>query len=147
MLWEILKYQNFLTNPSNLNNETKQPLTPNNPQQSTATSTANSTNNVNTSTTASITATITTASPTTISAISKPVSTVGTDVETNLPERRPSWRLKVEGGSKVGATNKDHHVLISSALVKTDELDDSIHEAQGWCAWFLSLFAWDQCNK
>ncbi|XP_017885940.1 protein phosphatase 1 regulatory subunit 12B isoform X8 [Ceratina calcarata] len=43
-------------------------------------------------TTASITATITTATPTTVTA-SKPE-------ELNLPERRPSWRLKVDNGSK-----------------------------------------------
>ncbi|CAB0041742.1 unnamed protein product [Trichogramma brassicae] len=77
--------------------------------QSTATTTATTTVNNNgnngeiastaTTTTASITATITTASPTTTSA-SKPPITATTEVETNLPERRPSWRLKVDGGSK-----------------------------------------------
>ncbi|XP_046733797.1 protein phosphatase 1 regulatory subunit 12A isoform X5 [Diprion similis] len=41
----------------------------------------------------SITATITTATPTTVSA-NKPFE------ETNLPERRPSWRLRVDNGSK-----------------------------------------------
>ncbi|XP_043287490.1 protein phosphatase 1 regulatory subunit 12A isoform X2 [Venturia canescens] len=43
--------------------------------------------------TASITATITTATPTTVTANKPPE-------ETNLPERRPSWRLRVENGSK-----------------------------------------------
>ncbi|XP_054012667.1 protein phosphatase 1 regulatory subunit 12A isoform X2 [Hylaeus anthracinus] len=46
-----------------------------------------------TSNTASITATITTATPTTVTA-NKPSE------EINLPERRPSWRLKVDNGSK-----------------------------------------------
>ncbi|XP_043512512.1 protein phosphatase 1 regulatory subunit 12A isoform X8 [Frieseomelitta varia] len=46
-----------------------------------------------TSNTASITATITTATPTTVIA-NKPSE------ELNLPERRPSWRLKVDNGSK-----------------------------------------------
>ncbi|XP_076169896.1 myosin binding subunit isoform X9 [Ptiloglossa arizonensis] len=46
-----------------------------------------------TSNTASITATITTATPTTVTA-NKPSE------ELNLPERRPSWRLKVDNGSK-----------------------------------------------
>lgn len=47
-----------------------------------------------TSSATSITATITTATPTTVTA-SKPSE------ELNLPERRPSWRLKVDNGSKV----------------------------------------------
>ncbi|XP_050586216.1 protein phosphatase 1 regulatory subunit 12A-like isoform X9 [Bombus affinis] len=46
-----------------------------------------------TSNTASITATITTATPTTVIS-NKPSE------ELNLPERRPSWRLKVDNGSK-----------------------------------------------
>ncbi|XP_043788639.1 protein phosphatase 1 regulatory subunit 12A isoform X3 [Apis laboriosa] len=46
-----------------------------------------------TSNTASITATITTATPTTVTT-NKPSE------ELNLPERRPSWRLKVDNGSK-----------------------------------------------
>nr|XP_012146155.1 PREDICTED: protein phosphatase 1 regulatory subunit 12A isoform X10 [Megachile rotundata] len=46
-----------------------------------------------TSNTASITATITTATPTT-------VTTNKSSEELNLPERRPSWRLKVDNGSK-----------------------------------------------
>ncbi|KAG7187601.1 hypothetical protein KM043_016667 [Ampulex compressa] len=46
-----------------------------------------------TSTTASITATITTATPTTVIANKS-------SEEPNLPERRPSWRLKVDNGSK-----------------------------------------------
>nr|XP_050861534.1 protein phosphatase 1 regulatory subunit 12A isoform X5 [Vespula vulgaris] len=45
------------------------------------------------SNTASITATITTATPTTVTA-NKPSE------ESNLPERRPSWRLRVDNGSK-----------------------------------------------
>ncbi|XP_012279348.1 protein phosphatase 1 regulatory subunit 12A isoform X2 [Orussus abietinus] len=45
------------------------------------------------SNTASITATITTATPTTVTA-NKYAE------ETNLPERRPSWRLRVDNGSK-----------------------------------------------
>ncbi|XP_076375496.1 myosin binding subunit isoform X10 [Megalopta genalis] len=55
-----------------------------------------------TSNTASITATITTATPTTVTA-NKPSE------EVNLPERRPSWRLKVDNGSKFqleDATNR-----------------------------------------
>ncbi|CAK9829301.1 Protein phosphatase 1 regulatory subunit 12A [Anthophora retusa] len=48
---------------------------------------------ITTSNTASITATITTATPTTVTA-NKPSE------ELNLPERRPSWRLKVDNGSK-----------------------------------------------
>ncbi|XP_011309045.1 protein phosphatase 1 regulatory subunit 12A isoform X7 [Fopius arisanus] len=43
--------------------------------------------------TASITATITTATPTTVTPNKLPE-------ETNLPERRPSWRLRVDNGSK-----------------------------------------------
>ncbi|KAI4485805.1 hypothetical protein M0804_006294 [Polistes exclamans] len=50
------------------------------------------------SNTASITATITTATPTTVTA-NKPSE------ESNLPERRPSWRLRVDNGSKVGDTH------------------------------------------
>ncbi|XP_076241624.1 myosin binding subunit isoform X10 [Calliopsis andreniformis] len=46
-----------------------------------------------TSSTASITATITTATPTTVTANKS-------TEELNLPERRPSWRLKVDNGSK-----------------------------------------------
>ncbi|XP_034190421.1 myosin binding subunit isoform X5 [Osmia lignaria lignaria] len=46
-----------------------------------------------TSNTASITATITTATPTTVTTNKSPE-------ELNLPERRPSWRLKVDNGSK-----------------------------------------------
>ncbi|XP_015598381.1 protein phosphatase 1 regulatory subunit 12A isoform X3 [Cephus cinctus] len=45
------------------------------------------------SNTASITATITTATPTTVTANKS-------SEETNLPERRPSWRLRVDNGSK-----------------------------------------------
>ncbi|XP_043678502.1 protein phosphatase 1 regulatory subunit 12A isoform X5 [Vespula pensylvanica] len=45
------------------------------------------------SNTASITATITTATPTTVTANK-------TSEESNLPERRPSWRLRVDNGSK-----------------------------------------------
>ncbi|XP_029032481.1 protein phosphatase 1 regulatory subunit 12A isoform X2 [Osmia bicornis bicornis] len=46
-----------------------------------------------TSNTASITATITTATPTTVTTNKSPE-------ELNVPERRPSWRLKVDNGSK-----------------------------------------------
>uniref|UniRef100_A0ABD2WDB6 cGMP-dependent protein kinase interacting domain-containing protein n=1 Tax=Trichogramma kaykai TaxID=54128 RepID=A0ABD2WDB6_9HYME len=95
--------------------------------QSTATTTATTTVNNNgkngeiastaTTTTASITATITTASPTTTSA-SKPPITATTEVETNLPERRPSWRLKVDGGSKFqleDANNRSSLTSVTSA--------------------------------
>lgn len=50
------------------------------------------------SNTASITATITTATSTTAT-----VTTANKIEESNLPERRPSWRLRVDNGSKVCA--------------------------------------------
>ncbi|XP_014221682.1 protein phosphatase 1 regulatory subunit 12B isoform X2 [Trichogramma pretiosum] len=95
--------------------------------QSTAITTATTTVNNNgnngeiastaTTTTASITATITTASPTTTSASKLPI-TATSEVETNLPERRPSWRLKVDGGSKFqleDANNRSSLTSVTSA--------------------------------
>ncbi|XP_014207906.1 protein phosphatase 1 regulatory subunit 12B isoform X2 [Copidosoma floridanum] len=70
-------------------------------------------------TTASITATITTAVPTTTPSSHKPTSS---EVEStsgggsNLPERRPSWRLKVDGGSKFqleDANNRNNNSINS----------------------------------
>jgi len=52
------------------------------------------------SNTASITATITTATSTTVTTANK------VSEESNLPERRPSWRLRVDNGSKVCALRK-----------------------------------------
>ncbi|OXU22566.1 hypothetical protein TSAR_004087, partial [Trichomalopsis sarcophagae] len=104
----------------------------------------------NSTTTASITATITTASPTTVSAskpspIASSTSTTGTtaiqsqpsltttatttttttttsaEVETNLPERRPSWRLKVDSGSKFqleDANNRSTSVDTTTAYIR-----------------------------
>ncbi|XP_076225369.1 myosin binding subunit isoform X9 [Nomia melanderi] len=63
-----------------------------------------------TSNTASITATITTATPTTVTA-NKPSE------ELNLPERRPSWRLKVDNGSKFQLEDASNR---TSTLPNTD---------------------------
>ncbi|XP_015429848.1 PREDICTED: protein phosphatase 1 regulatory subunit 12A isoform X3 [Dufourea novaeangliae] len=60
--------------------------------------------------TASITATITTATPTTVTA-NKPSE------ELNLPDRRPSWRLKVDNGSKFQLEDANNR---TSALPNTD---------------------------
>ncbi|XP_066600457.1 protein phosphatase 1 regulatory subunit 12A isoform X2 [Prorops nasuta] len=62
----------------------------NNETPTTTTTTAQSTASA---TNTSITATITTATPTTVTANKPPE-------ELNLPERRPSWKLKVDNGSK-----------------------------------------------
>ncbi|XP_058797034.1 protein phosphatase 1 regulatory subunit 12B isoform X3 [Phymastichus coffea] len=56
-----------------------------------------------TTTTASITATITTATPTTVTTTDSKQSALAVSEatsESNQPERRPSWRLKVDSGSK-----------------------------------------------
>ncbi|KAL2747736.1 protein phosphatase 1 regulatory subunit 12A isoform X6 [Vespula maculifrons] len=64
------------------------------------------------SNTASITATITTATPTTVTA-NKPSE------ESNLPERRPSWRLRVDNGSKVGDT---HNLQLEDANNRSPDI-------------------------
>ncbi|KYN42248.1 Protein phosphatase 1 regulatory subunit 12A [Trachymyrmex septentrionalis] len=60
----------------------------------TTTTTATTTTTTTVSNTASITATITTATSTTVTPVNK------VSEESNLPERRPSWRLRVDNGSK-----------------------------------------------
>ncbi|XP_012261743.2 protein phosphatase 1 regulatory subunit 12A isoform X3 [Athalia rosae] len=79
---EIKSAEQLVKKKQQLNNESSSPVTA--PSSQPAASVSNST---------SITATITTATPTTVSA-NKPSE------ETNLPERRPSWRLRVDNGSK-----------------------------------------------
>ncbi|XP_033211920.1 protein phosphatase 1 regulatory subunit 12A isoform X5 [Belonocnema kinseyi] len=63
------------------------------------------------SNTASITATITTATPTTVTA-SK------TSEETNLPERRPSWRLRVDNGSKFQLEDANNRSSDTTAYIR-----------------------------
>ncbi|XP_018394124.1 PREDICTED: protein phosphatase 1 regulatory subunit 12B [Cyphomyrmex costatus] len=60
----------------------------------TTTTTITTTTTTTVSNTASITATITTATSTTVTPANK------VSEESNLPERRPSWRLRVDNGSK-----------------------------------------------
>lgn len=75
------------------------------------------------SNTASITATITTATPTTVTA-NKSCE------ESNLPERRPSWRLRVDNGSKVGDT---HNLQVYS--LKNPQ-------CSSLCSWILHIIGW-----
>ncbi|XP_043478713.1 protein phosphatase 1 regulatory subunit 12A isoform X2 [Leptopilina heterotoma] len=63
------------------------------------------------SNTASITATITTATPTT-------VTTSKASEETNLPERRPSWRLRVDNGSKFQLEDANNRSSDATAYIR-----------------------------
>ena len=80
------------------------------------------------------------------------LASASAELETNLPERRPSWRLKVDSGSKVcGSTHDDARggdddddndddggvvVLESAAVVER-------RDSAGWCAWMLSFIGWE----
>lgn len=76
------------------------------------------------SNTASITATITTATPTTVTA-NKPSE------ESNLPERRPSWRLRVDNGSKVGDTHNLQVYTLKNSQCKN------------LCSWIFHIIGWN----
>ncbi|XP_018313078.1 protein phosphatase 1 regulatory subunit 12A isoform X5 [Mycetomoellerius zeteki] len=73
---------------------TQPPPTTTTTTSTTTTSTSTTTTTTTVSNTASITATITTATSTTVTPVNK------VSEESNLPERRPSWRLRVDNGSK-----------------------------------------------
>ena len=64
-----------------------------------------------TNVTASITATITTATSSIVT-VNRPTE------EPNLPERRPSWRLKVDGGSKFQLEDANNKSIDTTAYIR-----------------------------